>query len=57
MRDFGKVDMAIKMSYGFKNRSLVGSDTNSHLLQYTSMSGKGLDDSNISVGSFVSELS
>ena len=48
------IDMAIKMSYGFENKPLVGSNTNSHLLRYTCMLGKGLGDRNISVGSFVS---
>ena len=33
------MDMAPKMSYGFKNKPLVGSNTNSHLLRYTSMLG------------------
>ena len=28
------IDKAIKMSYGFKNKPLVGSNTNSHLLRY-----------------------
>ena len=50
------MDMAPKMSYGFKNKPLVGSNTNSHLLRYTSMLGEELGDKNISVGYFVSEL-
>ena len=50
------MDMAPKMSHGFKNKTLVGSNTNSHLLQYTCMLGKRLLGRNISVGPFVSEL-
>ena len=50
------IDMAIKMSYGFKNKPLVGSNTNCHLSRYTCMLGKRLGDRNISAGSLVSEL-
>ena len=33
------MDMAPKMSYGFKNKPLVGSNTNSYLLEYTRVLG------------------
>ena len=33
------MDMEPKMSYDLKNQPLVGSNTNSHLLRYTSMLG------------------
>ena len=33
------MDMAPKMSYGFKNKALIGSNSNSHFLRYTSMLG------------------
>ena len=36
--------MEPKMSYWFKNQALVGSNTNSHLLRYTSMLGGSLTE-------------
>ena len=33
------MDMAPKMGYGFKNKPLVGSNTNSYLLEYTRVLG------------------
>ena len=33
------MDMAPKMGYGFKNKPLIGSNTNSYCLRYTSMLG------------------